>query len=56
VSQALLKWRKTAQETLEVDDPPFLSRDKGLKELWTELGLEVEEEVTSKSPRYWPPQ
>ncbi|KAB5587967.1 SNF2-related protein [Ceratobasidium theobromae] len=42
-AQAMLEWRKTAQETLEHDDPPFLSCEKALSDLWGELGFEVEE-------------
>ncbi|KDN34638.1 hypothetical protein RSAG8_12263, partial [Rhizoctonia solani AG-8 WAC10335] len=51
VCKELLKWRKFAEESLEIDDDPFLSREKRLKELWTQLGFEVEEQVTRKMSR-----
>ncbi|KAG8710920.1 hypothetical protein FRC09_020876 [Ceratobasidium sp. 395] len=48
VSESMMKWRKTAQSTLEQDDAPFLDADKRLKELWESLGCVVEDQVMSK--------
>ncbi|KAJ1301363.1 hypothetical protein OPQ81_008628 [Rhizoctonia solani] len=48
-SKALVAWWKTALQTLEVDDPPFLNWEQGLKQLWEELGFELEADATRKA-------
>ncbi|KAG9080964.1 hypothetical protein FRC07_014716, partial [Ceratobasidium sp. 392] len=53
VSLALIEWRKTAIETLEDDDPPFLDRERALKALWEELGFVIEQGAgkATRTPR-----
>ncbi|KDN36761.1 hypothetical protein RSAG8_10625, partial [Rhizoctonia solani AG-8 WAC10335] len=47
-TKALVTWRKTALVTLELDDPPFLERDKEVAALWAEVGFEFGEKVKKK--------
>ncbi|KAG8734427.1 hypothetical protein FRC11_014273 [Ceratobasidium sp. 423] len=42
-SKKLVAWRKTALESLEHDEPHFLTREKRLKDLWEELGFQQED-------------
>ncbi|CEL53741.1 putative ATP-dependent helicase C17A2,12 OS=Schizosaccharomyces pombe (strain 972 / ATCC 24843) GN=SPAC17A2.12 PE=3 SV=1 [Rhizoctonia solani AG-1 IB] len=39
-TKALLDWRKYAIQCLECDEPAFVERELGLKDLWAELGFD----------------